>query len=234
MITPVPPPDDLRSAPSTGDSFATTLIHLNRAEMHRMTAWRLRLDVTSNWAILLTMGLTTFALGSNTVPHFVLLLGLAIIAISILLEARRYQHLHHSRWRLHLLDRNFHAPILRGRDPREDTRWQEMLAQDLEQPRLLVSLFCAARVRLRRNYLLLVYFMTAVWLTKLYVHPAWPDSVATFYARLAVGPIPAWFVAASAAVFIGGSTALALTCPTTEQLERWQPSCPGRDPFPLP
>lgn len=213
------------------------MVHLYRAEMHRMTAWRQRLDVTSNWAIILTMAITTFALGSHGVPHFVLLLGLAIIAISILMEARRYRHLHHSEWRLHLMDRGFYAPLLKLESPAASERWRTMLAEDLEAPRLLITLFCAARVRLRRNYLPLTYFTTAVWLTKLYVHPAAPSSVAEFYERLGVGSIiPPWFVAGSALVFIIGSTALALTCPTVEQLERWQVPEGGKaaDPFPLP
>jgi len=219
------------------DGFATAFAHLYRAEMHRMTAWRQRLDVTSNWAILLTMGITTFTLGTHTVPHFVLLLGLAIVAISILMEARRYRHLHHSEWRLHLMDRGFYAPLLRHESPAANERWRELLAADLEQPRLLISLFCAARVRLRRNYLPLTYFTTAVWITKLYVHPVSPSSVAEFYERLAVGSfIPPWFVAGSAAIFIIGSTVLALTCPTIEELERWRVPEPGAhgDSFPLP
>lgn len=202
-----------------------------------MTVWRQRLDVTSNWAIILTMGITTFTLGSHMVPHFVLLLGLAIVAISILMEARRYRHLHHSEWRLHVMDRGFYAPLLRLESPVASERWREMLAADLEQPRLLISLFCAARVRLRRNYLPLTYFITAVWLTKLYVHPSSPASVAEFYSRLMVGNIiPSWFVAGSAVIFLVGSTVLALTCPTIEQLEMWGEPEPGRasDPFPLP
>ncbi len=110
-----------------------------------------------------------------------------------------------------------------------------MLAADLEQPRLLISLFCAARVRLRRNYLLLVYFTTAVWLTKVYVHPTSPGSVGEFTSRLAVGNlIPPWFVVTTAAAFILVSTILALTCPTIEDLERWKLPSWDTDPFPLP
>jgi hypothetical protein len=43
-------------------------------------------------------------------------------------------------------------------------------------------------------------------------------------------------VAGSAVIFIVGSTVLALTCPTIEQLEKWGLPEPGRkgDPFPLP
>ena len=58
-------------------SFDPGILHLYRAEMHRMTVWRQRLDVTGNWAILLIVALTTFTLGTPDVPHFTLLLGLA-------------------------------------------------------------------------------------------------------------------------------------------------------------
>jgi uncharacterized membrane protein len=196
------------------------MAHLYRAEMHRMTVWRQRLDVTSNWAILLTMGLTTFTLGSSQLPHFILLLGLAAIAISIVIEARRYRHLHHSQWRLHVLECGYFARVLKGLEPMGEGSWEDVLRQDLEERRYLIGLFAAARVRLRRNYLLLVYFITAVWITKLFVHPASPGSVAEFYERFAVGElIPSWLVVASAVTFIMGATLLALTCPSAEQLE---------------
>ena len=44
-----------------------------------MMVWRERFDATTNWAILLTTGRTTFTLGSERTPHYVLLLGLAIM-----------------------------------------------------------------------------------------------------------------------------------------------------------
>jgi uncharacterized membrane protein len=66
--------------------------HLYRAEMHRMSVWRQRLDVTTNRAVILATALTTFTLGAPEVPHYTLLLGLALVIISILLEGRRYRH----------------------------------------------------------------------------------------------------------------------------------------------
>ncbi len=71
------------------EGFHTAMVHLYRGEMHRLTVWRQRLDVTSNWAILLSVGLTTFTLGSPQVPHYTLLLGLGLVGISIILEGRR-------------------------------------------------------------------------------------------------------------------------------------------------
>ena len=201
-------------------AFHTAMAHLYRAEMHRMTVWRQRLDVTSNWAILLTMGLTTFTLGSDQLPHFILLLGLAALAISIVIEARRYRHLHHSQWRLHVMERGYFDPLLQGAEPMAQAGWKAVLSKDLRERSYLIGLFAAARVRLRRNDLLLGDFYPGVWIPKLFVHPQSPQSVGEFYERFAVGDlIPPWFVVASAAAFIGGATLLAMTCPSAETLE---------------
>lgn len=221
----VSPPSERVAEPTSYSSsgFHTAMVHLYRGEMNRMTVWRERLDVTSNWAILLTVGLTTFTLGSKEVPHYILLLGLALIAISILIEARRYRHLHHSKWRLYLLEVGYFGELL-SPSPDEASRlhWQTTLAKDLRCPDLRIDWLTAIRARLRRNYLLLLYFVTGVWVTKLFIHPESPVSPAEFYLRLAVGDfVPPWFVAITAPLFIGASTILALTCPSLEKLEDW-------------
>ncbi len=55
--------------------FHTSIAHLYRGEMQRITVWRARLDSTTQWAIILTTALTTFVLGSASAPHFIMLLG---------------------------------------------------------------------------------------------------------------------------------------------------------------
>jgi uncharacterized membrane protein len=202
--------------------FDTAMVHLYRGEMHRMTVWRQRLDITSNWGILLTVALATFALGSMQVPHYTLLLGLTIIGISILIEARRYRHVHHSNWRLYLIEVGYFSELLSPSDNTYRQVWRTMLAEDLRHPRQTISWFLATRARLRRNYLLLFYFLEVVWFTKLFIHPNSPNSGAQFLARFAVGDlIPSWLVALTAAIFIVVATLLALTCPTLEELEDW-------------
>lgn len=215
------------------DQTVTALAHLYRGEMHRMTVWRQRLDVTNNWAILLTVGLTTFALGSPSVPHYSLLLGLGLIAISIAIESRRYQHLHHSIWRLRLLETGFFVPLV-SQAVADPAACRRLLAADLVQPELRLGIFAAACARLRRNYLMLFYFITAVWVTKLFVHPHDPASVAEFYDRMAVGAlVPKLLVVVSAALFVVVASILALLSRSCETLEGW-PRCPrlrgcGRD-----
>lgn len=198
-------------------AFNTGVAHFYRGEIHRMTIWRTRLDTTTNWAILLTTGLTTFTLGSPAVPHYTLLLGLALNSICMFIEGRRYQHLHHADWRLRLLEDGYFAPLL---EPSPSSpSWRAELAADLRDPRATICLLAAVRRRLRRNYALLFYFTTAVWLTKLFIHPG-AHAADTFYQRMAVGElIPSWFVAVSAGLFVVGVALLAATTASREPLE---------------
>jgi uncharacterized membrane protein len=217
-------PDALPPVDDSSGAFHTAMAHLYRGEIHRMTVWRTRLDATSHWAMLLTVGMTTFTLGTSGVPHFILLLGLALNTMCMVIEARRYQHLHQSEWRLGLLERGYFAPALEGRAAGPE--WRERLAADLRRPCLGLGLFAAVRLRLRRNYLMLLLFVTAVWVTKVFIHPVSARSVGDFYGRLAVADvIPSWFVAASACAFVLLSTALAVTR---------QPDEPERCPEPRP
>ena len=203
-------------------AFQGAIVHLYRGEMHRMTVWRQRLDVTNNWAILLVVALTTFTLGAPEVPHFTLLLGLALIGMSVLIEGRRYRHLHHSGWRIYLIEQGHFARLLSPQSKPVLTDWQQILSDDLRHPRLLLSWFTSTSVRLRRNYLMVLYFVTAAWITKLFIHPGRPASLNEFVERLGVGGLlPSWCVALIACVFVVGATALAISCPSTEKIEKW-------------
>jgi uncharacterized membrane protein len=187
-----------------------------------MTVWRQRLDTTSNWAIILIFSTSTLVLGGVSIPHFVMLLGLAIVSICLLIEARRYQRLQHSRWRLALFDHNYFAPMLWPQARVPEPYWRRQLACDLRRPHFTISWFMASRLRLRRNYLMLLYFCTGVWLTKVIIHPQSPRNFGEFYARLAVGDLfPSWFVASTACGFIAVASVLALLSPSDESLDHW-------------
>jgi uncharacterized membrane protein len=157
------------------------------------------------------------------VPHYSLLLGLALIIISILLEGRRYRHLHHSKWRLYLMESGFFAQLLRPpgkNDPSPD--WQRLLAGDLRHTHLSISWLTGMRLRLRRNYLMVIGFVTAVWVVKLFIHPHRAATFQEFYQRLHVGEaIPSWLVALTALLFLVTSIGLGVTCPSAEKLEDW-------------
>lgn len=210
----------LARAPSgEPEGFHTAMAHFYRGEMQRMTVWRSRLDATSNWAILLTTGMTTFALGSTTIPHYILLLSLALVGICMVIEARRYRHMLHSKWRLHLLEANYFGHQICPGEPVPEPAWRKRLAEDLRNPALTTSLLMAFRLRLRRNYLLLIYFISAVWLTKVFLHPVGAKDVWEFHGRLAVGDmIASWFVAVTAVLFVLTCTLLAAMTPSEEAM----------------
>jgi uncharacterized membrane protein len=202
------------------EGFHTAMVHLYRGEMQRMTVWRSRLDTTSNWAILLTTGMTTFAFGSPDIPHYILLLGLALIGICMLIEARRYRHMLHSKWRIELMEAHYFERLLRPLADAPEAEWRRRLADDLARPTVKTSLLMAFRLRLRRNYLLLVYFISAVWLTKVFLHPRDARTLSEFYDRLVVGELmPNWFVAGTFVAFVVASTVLAAASPSEESLD---------------
>ncbi len=215
---------DLPKTVDYSTALVTAVTHLYRGEMHRMLVWRQRLDITSNWSVIIATGLITFTLGSEDVPHYTLLLGLALVMISILLEGRRYRHLHHSKWRLYLLESGFFAQALQPVPPARITPdWRRLLSADLRHTHFGISWLKAMRLRLRRNYLFVIYFLSAAWFVKLFIHPGGrPVSILDFYSRLGVGHlIPPWLVATSAVVFIATATVLGLTCPPAERIEDW-------------
>ncbi len=217
-----PIPLELNSQTFDPQLFNASMVQLYRGEMQRMTSWRARLDTASHWAILLATGISTFSLSTPTLPHYILLLGLTIITMLMLMESRRYQHLHHSKWRIQLLEHCFFSRQLLCDEPPQDLSWRKQLSVDLQRPHFTISSFMATRLRLRRRYLMIFYFVIAVWLTKIFVHPRSSESLLDFYGRFAIGGlIPSWFVAVSAALFILSCTIIAATTPSEEALDRW-------------
>jgi uncharacterized membrane protein len=60
------PPDpasfeSFESFPLTRPEYISAMVHFYRGEMHRSQVWRTRLDTTTNWAVVTTAGLISFA-----------------------------------------------------------------------------------------------------------------------------------------------------------------------------
>ena len=95
---------------STGE-FTTALVHLYRAEAARANTWRIRLDTTTNWAVVTTGVAISFALGGpESERHGVILLTSLLVTFFLLLESRRYRHYDIWQTRVHLLESDFFAP----------------------------------------------------------------------------------------------------------------------------
>lgn len=174
------------------------LVHLYRGELGRMTAYRARLDTTTNWAITTTALSTTFALGSAERSHAVFLSVMAINYFFLHLEAKRFQAYETSRHLVQLLERSFYPEVL-GQPVNES--WTDGLMTALRGSGLQVNYLGALGWRLRRTYVYIFSVILLAWLSKLDVSPGWIHL--DFVSRAAVGSVPGWAVAALVTALYG-------------------------------
>ncbi len=107
---------DYESTPLSRQEYISAIVHLYRGELYRATSWRIRLDNTTNWAVLTTAGLLSLSFGAASHSHVVLLVGMALISVFWAFEARRYRFADIWYSRVRKIEENFYGPILR-RDP---------------------------------------------------------------------------------------------------------------------
>src|SRR6476619_5288217 len=129
-----PPAQTVFSAADIG-----ALSHLYRGELYRSTVWRTRLDATTNWAVVTTGIALSLTFSSATASPLPLALVGLLVAVFLVIEARRYRFFDFWRIRAHILELNFFGPILRGQGVRVDNGWNEILYQDYRHPNLHIS-----------------------------------------------------------------------------------------------
>lgn len=196
--------------PATSSEIITVLAHFHRAEIARMTGWRDRIDLTTNWAITVVAGMLSLSLSTPSAHHGVLLFAMAVVLLLLCIEARRYRFFDVYRTRVRLLERNYFAQVFAPR-PDGEAEWAGQLGEDLREPQFLISLRTAMSRRLRRNYCWLFLVLLAAWILKVSsswllrnevaVDPAKPGS--GLIQNLALGLIPGWAVLAAVVTFYG-------------------------------
>jgi uncharacterized membrane protein len=172
--------------------------HLYRGELARMTAYRLRLDTTTNWALGTTAAMITFALGHAELPHSIFGLAVVLNVMFLWLEAARFRTYEGIRRRVRLLEEGFFAPILGGR---EQAGWERALAESLDDFKLPISHVQAMSVRLRRMYCWLIVSVYFGWFVKLTRHGEVLESAA-------LGPVPGMVVVPIALLPLAGFVVL--------------------------
>ena len=177
------------------------IAHLYRAEIYRSTVWRTRLDSTTNWAVVTTGIALSAAFSSTTASPVPLALVGLLVAMFLLLEARRYRYFNIWRARARLLETDFFTPMLRGEPYPVNSGWSRLLAEDYCAPRYHVSLARAAGRRLRRTYCWILLIQAISYYGKLAIHPHPLTTFADLWARAAVGPIPGQVLVFAGLVF---------------------------------
>ena len=182
------------------------LIHLYRAEMGRMTAYRTRLDTTTNWAITSSGLVGTFAFGNESISHAALLFAMLLNLFFLFLEARRFRHYEASRSRVQLLERHFYPEVLE-RPVSPD--WSQQLLASLCQTRPPFSLLTAVAWRTRRNYLWIYFILLLAWVAKLELPGGPLFDAGRLLTRAAIGSVPGWLIWAVVAGFYASLVFLA-------------------------
>ncbi|MDS0221158.1 DUF2270 domain-containing protein [Haloarcula sp. S1AR25-5A] len=185
---------------------SSSMAHLYRGEVHRMTRWRERLDRTTNWAVTVIAAILTWAFSDPGNPHYLILVGLVALAAFLGIEAHRYRGFDVWRSRVRLIQQNVWAQGLDPSSDVDDHTWREKLRADYHQPTLKVPFEEALAHRLRRVYLALVSIVTAAWLIRVTAFAEsgpWPASAS-------VGMVPGTVVTAVVALAYLGAVVVAL------------------------
>lgn len=198
-----PPPDPppaaqkLKTPPKFDNAYVTAMSHFYRGELGRIMSWRSRLDPTTNWAITSTSTIFTVAFSIESVPHIIFFFNIAIVAIMLWIEARRYRFYDAFRARVRMLEAHFLVPIVAQNTMLLQGEWQKLVCEDLLLPSFKISAFEAVGRRLKRNYVFIFLIILTAWITKIFLHAKPPiTSFTSFYQALAVGTsIPSWLVA---------------------------------------
>jgi uncharacterized membrane protein len=209
--------------PLTPTEFNTAMVHLYRGEVGRANTWRMRLDGTTNWAVLTTGATLSFAFSSDKNTHVMILINSLLIMFFLYIEARRYRFYDLWRSRVRLMETEFFAEMLTPATLEEVEDWRQILADDLLHPHFSVSMWEALGRRLRRNYIWIFAVLAISWVVKIIIHPTTPHSWAELLDRVRIGPIPAWFVLLIGVIFNTFVFILAIT-----STSRWSGEAPTR------
>ena len=170
-VEPQTPFVDYEGTPLTRQEYISAIVHLYRGEVYRATVQRTRLDMTTNWAVLTTAGLLAFSFREGESPHWALLLGLPLVSMFMVFEARRYQMFDLWRSRVRKIEENFYGPILRRNPISPQREWGARVASDLFQPSYKISFLAATRARLLRNYWGIYAVLITAWVLKVLIYP---------------------------------------------------------------
>lgn len=219
-VNPVDPAKRMSSVEVT-----TAMVHFYRGEVQRSNTWRNRLDTTTNWAVLSAGAMLSFAFSSEASPHFVIPINSILVAVFLLMEARRYRYYEIWASRVRVIETGYYAPMLASDVVPRDQEWASHLAADLLTPHFTISVWEAIGRRLRRNYIWIFVLLALSWNLKVYLYPAPAPNFEVFLNRATVGLVPGWIVFIvgflfNAALFILAVGTLKLREATGEVLPR--------------
>ena len=205
-----PPPEPVwtyRGYQLKASEFTAAMVHFFRAEVARANVWRQRLDATTNWAVVTTGAVISFAFTQSAFGHIVILLDLLLVTMFLVIEARRYRYYELWSYRVRLMETDFFASMLVPPfHPAAD--WAESLAESLLHPQFQISELEALGRRLRRNYLWIYCTVGMAWFARVALFPNPVKTLSEFISRASIGPLEGQWVILSVAVLLTSMIAI--------------------------
>ena len=226
---PFPGPDEpvwtYRGYRIKSGEFVTAMVHFFRAEVNRANVWRVRLDTTTNWAVVSTGATLSIAFSQPEIHHSIIILNTLLVMWFLFIEARRYRYYELWSYRVRLMETDFYAAMLVP-PFHPSPEWAESLAENLLSPRFPISLSEAFGRRLRRNYAWIFMILYASWVAKIWLFPEPASDLNEFIQRGAVGPISGLVMIGLGLLFYStlaliAITTLSMTQATGEVLPRF-------------
>src|SRR3990170_7377382 len=170
---------DLESLP---ESYYGFVYHYYRAEVYRETNWRNRLDTTTNWSIVVTGAIVSFAFTNELTPHSVILVNYLLVWFFLYIEARRFRYYWLLRERTRIIEKQLLTQIFLGKSGKLDTnKWKEKLAKSFQNLSVPMSRMESIAWRFRRNYFFLFPLIFVSWLAKVQLNPYPATNLAEFF-----------------------------------------------------
>jgi uncharacterized membrane protein len=177
------------------------LAHLYRGELYRSKIWRMRLDTTTNWAVVTTGIVFSVVYAQPDASAAPLAIVGLVLLVFLLFEARRYRFFDIWRVRVRVLETHFMTPLLLGRGVQVENGWHEALAEDYTGVYFHLTFWEAFGRRLRRNYGYIFLIQGASYYGKILIHPTPAVDLQEVIERAALGPIPGEVALLSGFVF---------------------------------
>ncbi len=177
--------------PSIPETYYGFIYHYYRAEVYRETNWRNRLDVTTNWSIVTTGAILSFAFTNESAPHALILMNFVIVWFFLYIEARRFRYYSVLKERTRLIENHLLSPIINGSqiDTHSSLEWAHTLSESLTSPKVTMSRLDSIAWRFRRNYSVIFLLILTSWIAKVTFLDSETQTLSQFFisARL-------WFI----------------------------------------
>src|SRR5260370_38311273 len=165
-----------------------------RGERGGMVVGRQRGDRTTNWAIPSRTAIITIAFSTRAVPHIIFFFNLAIVAVLLWIEARRYRFYDAFRARVRMLEAHFLVPMVMENRELLQGEWKNLVCEDLILPCFKITKLEAIGRRMKRNYMFICILILIAWLTKIFLQAREPiNAVVPFYLALRIAHTPPFF-----------------------------------------